>query len=124
MFRLWGKEFKDNRMLRDTVICDDTEDTRTHKIFNALDAICYEFDLSKPIWLISTIEEFKNMIRQDLRRIILWIPLILITWKSMLLRSKGEFPLTPSPYRFQRGLLSQPHCHANIPAPGSSPSGH
>ena len=24
MFRLWGKEFKENRMLRDTVICDDT----------------------------------------------------------------------------------------------------
>ena len=41
MFRLWGKEFKDNRMLRDTVICDETDDTRTHKIFNALDQICY-----------------------------------------------------------------------------------
>ena len=51
MFRLWGKEFKENRLLRDTVICDETTDTRTHKIFNALDAICYEFDLSKPIWL-------------------------------------------------------------------------
>ena len=59
MFRLWGKEFKDNRMLRDTVICDDTDDTRTHKIFNALDQICYQFDLSKPIWLDSTISEFK-----------------------------------------------------------------
>ena len=35
MFRLWGKEFKDNRMLRDTVICDDSDETRTHKIFNA-----------------------------------------------------------------------------------------
>ena len=41
MFRLWGKEFKDNHMLRDTVICDETDDTRTHKIFNALDSICY-----------------------------------------------------------------------------------
>ena len=51
MFRLWGKEFKDNRMLRDTVICDDSDETRTHKIFNALEEICYEFDLSKPIWL-------------------------------------------------------------------------
>ena len=37
MFRLWGKEFKDNRMLCDTVICDETDDTRTHKIFHALD---------------------------------------------------------------------------------------
>ena len=51
MFRLWGKEFKDNHMIRDTTICDDSDDTRTHKIFNALDEICYEFDLSKPIWL-------------------------------------------------------------------------
>ena len=51
MFRLWAKEFKDNRLLRDTVICDDTDDTRTHKIFHALDEICYEFDLSKPLWL-------------------------------------------------------------------------
>ena len=41
MFRLWGKEFKDNRMLCDTVICDETDDTRTHKIFHALDEICY-----------------------------------------------------------------------------------
>ena len=60
MFRLWGKLFKDNRMLCDTVICDDSEDTSTHKIFNALDQICYEFDLSKPIWLDSTIAEFKK----------------------------------------------------------------
>ena len=60
MFRLWGKEFKDNRMLRDIVICDETDDTRTHKIFNALDQICYEFDLSKPLWLDATVAEFKR----------------------------------------------------------------
>ena len=60
MFRLWGKEFKDNRMVRDTVVCDDNDDTRTHKIFSALDAICYEFDLSKPIWLDANIEEFRR----------------------------------------------------------------
>ena len=60
MFRLWGKIYKENRLLKDTTICDDSNDTRTHKIFNALDAICYEFDLSKPIWLDSTIEEFKR----------------------------------------------------------------
>ena len=60
MFRLWGKVFKDNRMLKDTVICNDSDDTRTHKIFHALDEICQEFDLSKPIWLDSTIAEFKK----------------------------------------------------------------
>ena len=60
MFRLWGKIWKENRLVKDTVICDESADTRTHKIFHALDAICYEFDLSKPIWLDSNIEEFKK----------------------------------------------------------------
>ena len=60
MFRLWAKEFKDNRMLRDMVICDDSDETRTHKIFNALEEICYEFDLSKPIWLDTNIREFQK----------------------------------------------------------------
>ena len=60
MFRLWGKIWKENHLIKDTVICDESDDTRTHKIFHALDAICYEFDLSKPIWLDSNIEEFKK----------------------------------------------------------------
>lgn len=60
MFRLWGKIWQNNKMLRDTVICDDSKDSRTHKIFHALDEICYEFDLSKPIWLESNIEEFRR----------------------------------------------------------------
>lgn len=51
---------KDNRMVRDTVVCDDSDDTHTHKIFRALDEICYDFDLSKPIWLDSTVTEFKR----------------------------------------------------------------
>ena len=60
MFRLWGKIWKDNHMLKDTVICDDSEDTRTHKIFHALQEICYEFDLANPIWLNKTINDFKR----------------------------------------------------------------
>lgn len=60
MFRLWAKIFKDNHMLRDTVIDDNSDDTRTHKIFRALDEICYQFDLGKPIWLDATVAEFKR----------------------------------------------------------------
>lgn len=60
MFRLWAKIFKDNHMLKDTVICDSATDTRTHKIFHALDKVCYEFDLGKPIWLDATITDFKR----------------------------------------------------------------
>ena len=60
MFRLWGKIFKDNHMLRDTVIEDDRNDTRTHKISDSLDQICYDFDLGKPIWLDSNVSEFQR----------------------------------------------------------------
>ena len=35
--RIWFKEWKDSRMLRDLVVSDDGEDTRTHKIFQALE---------------------------------------------------------------------------------------
>ena len=60
MFRLWAKEIKDNHMLRDTVIKDDSHDTRTHKIFHAIDDICHDFDLEHPIWLDSCTCEFKT----------------------------------------------------------------
>ena len=59
MFRLWVKLFKDNHLLRDTTICDDTIDTRTHKVMNSLEKACYEMDLSKPIWLDNTIRDFQ-----------------------------------------------------------------
>lgn len=58
--RIWFKLFQDNHLLQDTVITDDSNDTRTHKIFRALEQVCYEFDLSKPIWLDATIAEFKR----------------------------------------------------------------
>lgn len=60
MFRLWAKVFKDNHLLRDTTIYDDSNDTRTHKVFRAIDEVCLEFDLSKPIWLDKTVTEFKR----------------------------------------------------------------
>ncbi len=60
MFRLWGKIWKDNHLVRDTVICDSRDDTRTHKIFRALDEICLQFDLGKPIWLDANVRDFQR----------------------------------------------------------------
>lgn len=60
MFRLWGKIFKDNHLLRDSVYEEASRDTRTHKVFKGLEGICYELDLEVPLWLDSTITEFKN----------------------------------------------------------------
>lgn len=60
MFRLWGKIWQDNHLLQDTVVCDDSDDTRTHKVFRALEQVCYDLDLGNPIWLDSNISEFKR----------------------------------------------------------------
>ncbi len=58
--RIWFKLMQDNRLLRDTTVTDESDETRTHKIFGALEAVCYEFDLGKPVWLDANIEEFKR----------------------------------------------------------------
>lgn len=61
MFRLWIKQWKSNRMQRDRVVCNDSDDTRTHKIFDAVTQVCDKWDLSKPIWLDVNIAEFKKL---------------------------------------------------------------
>lgn len=61
MFRLWAKELKDNRMVRDTTVCDSSGDTRTHKVFRALDEVCCRFDLGRPIWLDAAVSDFKRL---------------------------------------------------------------
>lgn len=60
MFRLWAKTFHNNHMLQDVVIADNSEDTRTHKVFRALDEACLRFDLGRPIWLDATVSDFKR----------------------------------------------------------------
>lgn len=60
MFRLVGTICKDTRILQDTIICNADNQTRTQKIFQALEQICYEFDLAKPLWLDRNINEFKR----------------------------------------------------------------
>lgn len=61
MFRLWGKIFKENRMLKDMVVCNgDYSLSRTDMIFDAIEKLCYEFDLEQPIWLEATVSEFKR----------------------------------------------------------------
>lgn len=66
MFRVWGKIFKENHLIKDTVIeNDDRTLNRTRKVYQALEQICYQFDLSNPVWLESNKQEF---IRHDKTR--------------------------------------------------------
>ncbi len=59
MFRLWAKIWKENALIKDQVVELNSTDTRTHKVFAAIETVCYSFDLSKPIWLDSNIHDFK-----------------------------------------------------------------
>lgn len=59
MFRMWGKLMKNNRMQKDTVVSvDDPGINRTRRVYKALEDICYEFDLPKPLWLEANKKEF------------------------------------------------------------------
>lgn len=50
--RIWGKIMKNNHLLKDMVVENyDYSMSRTKKVYDALEKMCYEFDLAKPIWL-------------------------------------------------------------------------
>ena len=66
--RLWFKVIQDNHLLQDTTITDESDDTRTHKIFRALEQACYEFDLGRPIWLDANVKEFKRNAKTRFRK--------------------------------------------------------
>lgn len=64
MFRVWGKVIKDNRLVMDhVVVIEDYTISRTQKVYQALDELCYTFDLAKPIWLETNISDFKKHAR-------------------------------------------------------------
>ena len=48
--KIWFKIWENTHLLKSETIEDDTEDTRTHKIFHALEEVCLKWDLGKPIW--------------------------------------------------------------------------
>jgi hypothetical protein len=61
MFRIWGKIFKKNHLIKDIVIEDASDLNRTRKVFHSLEKICAEFDLGVPIWLDKNISEFQKV---------------------------------------------------------------
>ena len=61
--RIWFKMWKDTHLIQTDTKDDYSDDTRTHKIFAALEEICYRFDLGKPIWLDSNVSEFQRHAR-------------------------------------------------------------
>ena len=63
-FQTWKK----GRMEKDLLIEDFEEDSRTHKILNALEKVCMSLDLSVPIWLDGNVRDFKRRSRTRFTR--------------------------------------------------------
>lgn len=61
MFRIWGKIFEKNHLIKDTVVEDDSSLNRTRKVFRGLENVCRTFDLSVPIWLDKNVSEFQKV---------------------------------------------------------------
>lgn len=58
--RIWARQFKDTHMLKDSLIVDESNETRTHKVFKALEKVCQEMDLAQPVWLDRNVKDFKR----------------------------------------------------------------
>lgn len=58
--KFWFKIYKDNHIVRDTTVEDTSDETRTHKVFHALEKACHDLDLAVPIWLPSNVAEFQK----------------------------------------------------------------
>ena len=58
--RIWFKMFADARLVKSETVEDFSEESRIHKIFAAVEKVCYSFDLGKPIWLDSNVKEFQR----------------------------------------------------------------
>lgn len=66
--RIWFKEMRGTHLLRDIVIEDESDETRTHKVYAALEKACYELELARPIWLEQTVKDFKAHARARFTR--------------------------------------------------------
>lgn len=59
MFRLWGKIIKNNNMVSDQVFELSTPDLSLEdKIDQGLEALCYHFDIQKPMWFDANNKDF------------------------------------------------------------------
>ena len=60
MYRLWGKIYKNNNIISDTVFELDTPGiSAEEKLDQGLVALCYHFDIQKPMWFSSNDSEYE-----------------------------------------------------------------
>ena len=87
MFQMWGKLVENNHILQDLTVCIDDEDTRTHKVFRALDEICDAWIWRSRSGSIRIFRSLNGDRKRSSHRIILLNRWSLIIWKFRLQRN-------------------------------------
>lgn len=82
MFRLWGRIWKDNHMLKDTVICDDRRRPGHTRFFTAWSRSAMSWILAIPSGLTPLSGILRSTAKHGFIRIISLSRLTSITWKS------------------------------------------
>jgi hypothetical protein len=68
MFRIWGKIIKHNKFLKEQVVEIDNNATNSQdKIQAALEIICHDFDLEKPMWFDKNTKELEQISKTTFR---------------------------------------------------------
>lgn len=81
--RIWFKMMKDNHLLRDTTITDESDDTRTHKILEQSMKCAMHLILENQSGSMPMLPNSNAMQRQDLPRTVSLSRSILIFWRCM-----------------------------------------
>ena len=66
--RFWTKVFYENHLIKDTTCEDFGTDSRTFKVFRALEESCRALDLPVPIWLKNNVKDFQRIARARFRQ--------------------------------------------------------
>lgn len=60
MLKIWGKIVKNNKIIKDEVVTSDIDGTYQDNLKLCINELCNKFDISKPYWLPTNMEEYNR----------------------------------------------------------------
>jgi hypothetical protein len=60
MLRIWGKIVRNNKIIEDAVVSSELEGSYQENLKLCITELCQKFDLSKPYWLPTNLEEYNK----------------------------------------------------------------
>lgn len=58
MLKIWGRIYSNNKIVKDTVVTSNIEGSYQENLKACITTLCKEFDIEKPYWLPSNLEEY------------------------------------------------------------------